>query len=342
MKRVKFAIVGVGGFGARHASTICCLPEAELVCVCDIKQSLAMQRADAYNCTYYTDYKEMLSDGGFDCVVVATGDQMHAEIAVAALEAGYHVLCEKPLALTHEDCLAVVSAARKSGKICAVGQSIRKSQGISVARDMIRRGDIGEVFSAELEYSHNYARLKPEWRKDKEKLRYPIIGGGCHVIDTLRWVLDEDPEEVIALSNHKSLVDWPVDDCTIALLKMPSGAIAKITCSIGIHRNYTCTATFCGTDGTIEANPRAEFILRHKKNENYEENFIFDVEKIPIDDVETHKVELEIEEICRAIKYGESISCDALEGAKTVAVGLAAVESARLGGVAVRPNYDFD
>ena len=342
MEKVKFAVVGVGGFGKRHASTICCNPDAELVCICDIRQSVAMQRADTYNCTYYTDYKEMLRDGGFDCVIVATGDQAHAEISVAALEAGYHVLCEKPLSLTREECLEVVRAARKSGKICAVGQSIRKAQAFITAREMIKEGKAGEIFSAELEYSHNYSRLKPEWRRDKVKLRYPIIGGGCHVIDTLRWTLGEDPVEVIALSNHMVLTDWPVDDCTIALLKMPSGAIAKITCSIGIQRRYTCSATFCGTDGTIEADAKADCLLYHRKSATFDEDRTFEEIKIPIEDTETHKVEHEIAEMCRAVRFGEAVSCDALEGAKTVAVGLAIVESARLGGLPVKPNYDFD
>lgn len=342
MEKVKFAVVGVGGFGTRHAETICCHPDAELVCVCDIRQSVAMQKADKYNCIYYTDYKEMLRDGGFDCVVVATGDQAHAEISIAAISAGYHVLCEKPLALNHDDCRDIVRAAKRSDKIFAVGQSIRKAKNFVVARDMIREGKIGEVFSAELEYSHNYARLKPEWRRDKEKLRHPIIGGGCHVIDTLRWTLGEDPLEVIALANHKALVDWPVDDCTIAIMKMPSGAIAKVTCSIGIQRKYTCSATFCGTEGTIEANSIADNLIYHKKSKSYDEDFKFDEMEISVGDSETHKVDLEISEMCRAIRLGESISCDALEGAKTVAVGLAAVESARLGGLPVKPNYDFD
>ena len=283
----------------------------------------------------------MLRDGGFDCVIVATGDQMHAEISVAALEAGYHVLCEKPLSLTREECLEVVRAARKSGKICAVGQSIRKAEIFIEARKMIMAGEIGLVFSAELEYSHNYSLLKPEWRRDKVRLRYPIIGGGCHVIDTLRWTLGEDPSEVIALSNHMVLTDWPVDDCTIALLKMPSGVIAKITCSIGIQRRYTCAATFCGTESTIEARVGDDLIY-HKKSPSYLEDRSFDTVRIPIDDNETHKVEHEIAEMCRAVRFGEAVSCDALEGAKTVAVGLAIVESARLGGVAVKPNYDFD
>lgn len=342
MEKVRFAIIGVGGFGKRHASAVCCSHDAELVFICDIRQSVAMQNADTYNCTYYTDYREMLRDGGFDCVIVATGDQMHAEISVAALEAGYHMLCEKPLALTYEDCLSIVRAAKKSGKLCAVGQSIRKAQAVILAREMIMAGKIGEVFSAELEYSHNYERLLPEWRRDREKLRHPIIGGGCHVIDTLRWVLGEDPTEVISLANHKALPKWPVDDCTIALIKMPSGTIGKITCSIGIQRNYTCAATFCGTEGTIEVNLRDDFIKYHKKSENYDEDFRFDTEHISIADTETHNVELEIEEMCRAIRLGGTICCDAIEGAKTVAVGLAAVESARLGGLSVKPCYDFD
>ncbi len=341
MEKLRFAVIGVGGFGRRHASAIRCSHLAELVYVCDSAQSVAMSRADLFGCAYYVDYKEMLRDGGFDCVVVATNDQTHAEISVAALEAGYHVLCEKPLALTREDCVAVIDAVRRTGKCFAVGQAMRKNSCFKMAKKLLNDGCLGEIFNVETEYSHNYSFLKPEWRRDPLKLRYPIIGAGCHAIDILRWTMGEDPTEVVAISNHMALKDWPVDDCIVALVKLPSGAIGRVTCSIGIQRKYTMSATYSGTAGTLEVNARSDMMLLHTPKDDVEESHSYNETIIPIEDESSHKVEDELEEFCRAVLYGEPIDCDALEGAKTVAVGLAAVESARLGGLPVKPNYDF-
>ena len=341
MKKVRFAVIGVGGFGRRHASAIKCSKRGELVAVCDVIQSRAMNWADTFGCTYYTDYKEMLEDGGFDAVTIAVQDQAHAEIAVAAMEAGYHVFCEKPLALNREDCKRIVEAQRKTGRCFSCGQSLRKAECFGSAREMIKSGELGEIFQAELEYSHNYSHLKPEWRRDPVNLRYPIIGGGCHAIDILRWTMGEDPTEVIAISNHIALKDWPVDDCTVALMKMPSGAIARVTNSIGIQRKYVMSAIYSGTKATLECMSKTNGMMLHKPKADFDISHEFDELYIPISFYEGHNVECEIEELCSAILDGTPISCDALEGAKTVAVGLAAVESARLGGLPVKPDYNF-
>ena len=217
MEKVRFAVVGVGGLGKSHIRGIHNNSDmAELVCVCDNREEIAKAVAEANNVPYYVDFYEMIKDGGFDCIILVTPDQIHREHAVAALEAGYHVLCEKPLAQTMDDCEAMVAAARRSGKKFMTGQVCRKAPGFMKAKELVDAGEIGELFFVESEYAHDYQFMKPEWRRDPVNLRYSIVGGGCHAIDLLRWIAG-NPTKVMALANRKVLTDWPVDDCTIAI-----------------------------------------------------------------------------------------------------------------------------
>ena len=137
MNKVRFAVVGVHSIARHHIDGINKLPQAELIAVCDIHEEYAKKRAAENGLDkYYLDYDQMLADGGFDCVVICTPDQVHAEQAVKALEAGYHVLCEKPLAMKMEDVAAIVAAAKKSGKKFMVGQVCRKTPAFIAAKHL--------------------------------------------------------------------------------------------------------------------------------------------------------------------------------------------------------------
>ena len=118
------------------------------------------------------------------------------------------------------------------------------------AKKMVEAGDIGELVYVESEYAHDYkhSRGYNDWRVSPE--REGVIGGGCHAIDFLRWVAG-NPTEVTAYSTHKYLMDWPVNDTTIAIYKFPNHVIGKVFCSIGVKRNYTMRTCLYGTKGTI-------------------------------------------------------------------------------------------
>ena len=336
-KKVRFAVVGVGGLGKSHIKGIHGNEAAELACVCDNREEIARAIAEENGVPYYVDFYEMIKVGGFDCVILVTPDQIHREHAVAALEAGYHVLCEKPLAQTIEDCEAMVEAAKKSGLKFMTGQVCRKAPGFVKAKELVAEGKIGELFYVESEYAHDYEFLKPEWRKDPVKLRYSIVGGGCHAIDLLRWIAG-DPTKVMALANRKVLTDWPVDDCTIAIMEFPNNVVGKIFCGIGVKRDYTMRTCLYGTKGTIICDNRSPEITLYLHEVTDEGKHTYPATKIPVD-IAHHNVTAEIADMCEAILNDTALECDAVEGASTVAVGLAAVESAALGGMPVAPKY---
>ena len=337
-KKIRFAVVGLLGLGKSHIKGIQLNSDiAELACVCDIIPELAKEKGEELGVPYYTDFYEMIKVGGFDCVVLVTPDYVHREHAVAACEAGYHVLCEKPLAQTIEDCQAMVAAAKKSGVKFMTGQVCRKAPGFMKAKELVDAGEIGELFFVESEYAHDYQFLGKAWRWDPVNLRYSVIGGGCHAIDLLRWIAG-DPEKVMALANRKVLTNWPVDDCTIAIMQFPNNVVGKIFCGIGVKRDYTMRTCLYGTKGTIICdNTSKELTLfRHAVTDNGK-NIYPDV-KIPVE-VNNHNLYAEVKEMCAAIINDLDIECTALEGSKTVAVANACVMSAAKGGEPVVPPY---
>ena len=337
-KKVKFAVVGLLGLGKSHIKGIQLNSDiAELACVCDIVPELAKEKGEELGVPYYTDFYEMIKVGGFDCVVLVTPDYVHREHAVAACEAGYHVLCEKPLAQSVEDCQAMVDAAKKSGVKFMTGQVCRKAPGFVKAKELVDAGEIGELFFVESEYAHDYQFLGKAWRWDPVNLRYSIIGGGCHAIDLLRWIAG-DPEKVMALANRKVLTDWPVDDCTIAIMQFPNNVVGKIFCGIGVKRKYTMRTCLYGTKGTIICdNTSPEItIYRHAVTDNGKHMYPDNQIKV---DVNNHNVGAEIRDMAMAIINDTELECDVYEGSNTVAVGIAAVESAAKGGEPVVPKY---
>jgi len=343
MKKARFAVVGVGGLGNAHIKGILNNKDiAELVYVCDNREEVAKMRSEEYGVPYFVDFYEMLKVGGFDCVILVTPDQIHREHAVAAMEAGYHVLCEKPLAQTMDDCIAMVETARRTGMKFMTGQVCRKAPRFIKAKELVDEGVIGDLFYVESEYAHDYQFLKPLWRKDPVNLRYSIIGGGCHALDLLRWIAG-NPTKVSALANRKVLTDWPVDDCTVAIMQFPNGVIGKVFCGIGVKRDYTMRTCLYGTKGTIivygeggNAKYSKLKLYRHAVTDNGKH--IYPDEEITVE-MKSHNVTWEIEEMAKAIINDTPIECDAVEGSNTVAVGLACVMSAARGGEMVEPPY---
>ena len=336
---VRFAVIGTAGIGTLHISGMKKVAEARLSAVCDISEAAAKRAAIENGLEkYYTDYREMLADGGFDCVIICTPDACHAEQAINSLASGYHVLCEKPLSMTMEECQAIVDAAKASDKKFMVGQVCRKAPGFVKAKELVDSGEIGELSFVESEYAHDYSLIPgAAWRRDPDYLRHGIVGGGCHAMDLLRWIAG-NPTEVTAYSNRKVLPEWPVDDCYIAIMKYPNDVIGKVMCSIGCKRPYTMRTQLYGTKGTILCdNTSKELTLFKAQIDPQTKRVKYVPQQIPIE-VDSHNMASEIKDMCDVILHDLPVETDAVEGANTVAVCLAAVKSSAEG-KPVAPEY---
>ena len=338
--KLRYAIVGCGNFGKQHLDAIMTVSGIEVVALCDIHTESCEKRKEEFglsaNC--YTDHKEMLRNEKIDVVTVASSDKAHKEATVDALRAGCHVLCEKPMALFTEECEEMVKAADESGKLLMVGQVCRYAPGFVKAKSLVEKGVIGELYFVESEYAHDYLGREgvDGWRADKD--REPIIGGACHAIDLLRWIAG-DPIETSAYSNHKMLKNWPVNDTTVAIMKFPGDVIGKVFTSIGCKRDYTMRTVLYGTKGTIIVNNTDPYLTLYLDKidgapfadgqlDGTEEKLIRHLIKVSINN---HNVAAEHRQMLDSVLNGTPLITTGREGARTVAVCRAVVESAKTG-----------
>ncbi|MFA5645553.1 MAG: Gfo/Idh/MocA family oxidoreductase [Candidatus Ratteibacteria bacterium] len=327
MKKSKKIGVGVIGLrmGRGHLEGYLKNPHCSVVAVCDTNKETLSKIRDTFNIPVaVSEYQDLISRSDIDIVSVASPDFEHAEQSIAAMRAGKDVLCEKPMTATIEDARAIIASVKETGRRFMVGQTSRYAPGFALAKKMVERGDVGELYYVESEYAHDYQRARGvgDWRVDPR--REPFLGGGCHAVDLLRWIAG-DAEEVTAYSNHKCLTDWPVDDCTVAIYKFGQGVIGKVFVSIGCIRPYTMRTVLYGTEGTIVCdNTSKEIFLCNRKN--FEQKPVF--ASFPVDII-SHNMYAEINEFVNKILTGEPILLNEIEGAKTVATALAAVKSAQ-------------
>lgn len=309
---------------------------ANIAAICDCSEENLRAAGERYAIPEekrFTDYRDLLGRTDIDVVTVAVPDQMHREISCAMLRAGKHVLCEKPLALTREDVRAIVEAEDASGCKFMVGQICRFTPAFEKAKEIVDSGAIGDVYYVESEYAHDYMYLCDTWRADP--LRHGVIGGGCHAVDLLRW-LAGDPREVFAYGTHKLLPQVPYDDATIAVLKFPNNVIGKVFVSTGCKRDYTMRTLVYGTKGTIicdNTSPTMTLFTAGADGMAHEPQIL----DVPVNN---HNAAREFEVFAEAILADEPVPTDAREGARTVEVCLAIIESSTTGSV-VRPDYAF-
>ncbi len=181
-----------------------------------------------------TDYRELVARDDIQVVGVYSPDHLHAEHARAALEAGKHVICTKPMCTNVEDAAELVRLVDKTGRKFIVGQTMRFDPMFSGAKRLYDDGDLGEIIFAEAHYVHDLSGLFPvtPWR-----LRVPqdlMYGGASHPIDLLRWFLG-DVDEVHAFGRKGNLTpEYPYEDNYLINLRFKNGAIARVLGAYGL------------------------------------------------------------------------------------------------------------
>lgn len=201
---------------------------------------------------------EALLDAGLDGLVIATPSAMHAEQAIAALERGIAVFCQKPLARDAAETRKVVEAARRADRLLAVDFSYRFTRAIEAIAPVVRSGELGRLFGAELVFHNAYGPDKG-WFRDRA-----LSGGGCvidlgiHLVDLLLWMFDF-PEVRVAdsrlFARGERLPPSPdvVEDYAAATLELPGGLFARMDCSWNHHAGRDAAIRFAvfGTRGAV-------------------------------------------------------------------------------------------
>jgi len=254
LKSIRFAIVGAGVISHHHARAIAKHPQAELAAVSDVYEPSAAKLAEQYpSASVYADYGKMLARNDIDAVCVCVPSGQHADVAVAAAQAGKHILCEKPLEITRERIDLMVRTAREYGvKLGAVFQR-RTMPAAIAARNAVKEGKLGKIVlgDAYLKYyrSQEYydgAGWRGTWAMDGGGA---LMNQGVHGVDLIQWMVGE-VESVFARAAALAR-DIEVEDTAVAVLKYRNGAFGVIQAATTVYPETETRFEIHGEKGTI-------------------------------------------------------------------------------------------
>ena len=183
----------------------------------------------------YTDYREMLDKEPLDIVGIGTPHQLHAEMAVAALEAGCHVFCEKPMAVTLEECDRMVEAVRRTGRRLCINVGLRADAAVHTVLLERESGDLGQPYYVKSDYIHHGF---PASSKDNCHFLYsPLLSFGSHPLDLILGILGEQASEVYAAGTRKMAdPDYKFHDTESVLLKTADGRVGHCLVATDVRR----------------------------------------------------------------------------------------------------------
>ncbi|GIP38109.1 oxidoreductase [Paenibacillus sp. J31TS4] len=281
MNKLKIGVIGAGSISQVHLDSYAKNPEVEIYAICDLNEERAKEKAAKYGATkVYTDYNELLADPEIFSVSVCTWNNSHAPISIAALDAGKHVLCEKPLCMTVEEALQVEEAVKRSGKLLQVGFVRRYAENAQVLKKFIDQGDLGDVYFAKATCLRRLGN-PGGWFADKERSGGgPLIDIGVHVIDLAWYLMGRPKVKSISGNTYNSLgnranvenlafyraSDYDaskntVEDAANALIKFENGASMLVDVSFTLHaKKDELSVKLYGTKGGAEVEPELTII----------------------------------------------------------------------------------
>ena len=247
MSRLRIGIIGCGGIAnGKHLPSLKAINRADIVAFCDLIPERAEKACAEYGAEgakTYTDYHRLLEDKSIDVVYVLTPNRMHAQVSIDALNAGKHVMCEKPMAKTAADARAMVEAAKKSGKKLTIGYQHRHKPEARYLKSVIERGDLGEIY-----YSKAYAirrRGTPNWGvflNEYEQGGGPLIDIGTQSLDLTLYLMNNYRPRMVVGTTYKKVENpemgnpwggWPegantMEDAAFGFIVMENGATINL------------------------------------------------------------------------------------------------------------------
>ena len=211
-KKVRIGIIGCGGIAnSKHMTSLKTLSNVEMVAFCDISLDRAEKSAQKFGTTdakVYSDYTELLKDSTIEVIHVCTPNKSHAEISIASMKAGKHVMCEKPMAKTAAEALEMVKVAEETGKKLTIGYQHRHKAESTFLKKTIERGDLGEIY-----FAKSYAlrrRGTPNWGvflNEEEQGGGPLIDIGTHSLDLTLWMMNNYKPKMVVGTKYKKITN---------------------------------------------------------------------------------------------------------------------------------------
>lgn len=285
MSKIKIGIIGTGGISNCHIQAYQANPDVELYAFCDIDEAKLKMMGEKYGVTrLFTDKDEMLKLKEIDAVSVCTWNSQHAPCTIAALNAGKHVICEKPMATNAVDAQAMADAAKSNGKLLMIGFVRRFGNDCAILKDFIDKDYFGDLYYAKATYLRRNGN-PGGWFGDKSRSGGgPLIDLGVHVIDLARYLLGRplpvsvygatyqklfnrpDIKDTVAYQASGAAKEKPicdVEDLATALIRFDNGATVAIEASFALNiKKDVGDIQLFGTKAGCKIDPEVEFFTQ--------------------------------------------------------------------------------
>lgn len=328
----RFGIIGCGRIAPRHADSLSEIQGTKLVQVCDVLETRAHHFARKYNTSYCLDYHELISNPEIDIVNICTPSGLHAEMTIAALKAGKHVIVEKPMAMNAADADRMISTAKETNrKLCIVLQN-RYNPPMQDFYHAVRSGKIGRILlgSVTVRWYRPQEYYNDGWHGTKSMDGGALMNQSIHHIDALQWLVDAPVKSVFtytATLAHK----MEAEDIGVVAVRFETGALATIEGStVTYPQNLEASVALFGENGSLKVGGTAlnRKIFWKIKGEIEHEKELLTEEEIDPPSVYGASHRLVIKDMIAAIDEDREPQTNGAEGRKSLVLVSAMYESA--------------
>lgn len=325
IKKIKFAIIGCGRIAQRHAEHISNF--GELVAVCDIVEEKAVALGKEYGVNHYVDINDLLSkEKEVDVVSICSPNGLHADHSIQSLNAGFHVLCEKPMAISVYDCGLMIQAAEKNNRRLFAIKQNRFNPPVAAVKKAIDKGVFGKIYSVQLScfWNRNEDYYHNSWKGTKGVDGGTLYTQFSHFIDLLYWIIGDvkNANAITRNYHHQDIIEF--EDTGAVILEFYNGAIGTINYTVNSYGgNMEGSLTIFGEKGTVKIGGQ---YLNELEYQNIED---FKFEKLPVGNKANNYGHYQgsmsnhdevYKNVVDVLQNGGAISTNSFEGLKTVEI----------------------
>jgi UDP-N-acetyl-2-amino-2-deoxyglucuronate dehydrogenase len=331
---LRFGLIGCGRVAPRHAESLLSLPGAQLVAVADVRETRAERFAAQYHAAAHTDYRALLARQDVDVVSICTPSGLHAQMAIEAMQAGKHVIVEKPIALSLADADRMIGAALVYGlKLCVVLQN-RYNPPMQDLKQVVESGMLGRLLlgNATVRWYRPQEYYEDGWHGTWAMDGGALMNQSIHHIDALQWLLGR-PESVFAYSAtlaHR----MEAEDIGVASIRFHGGTLGVVEGStVTYPENLEGSVAVFGERGSLKVGGTAlnRKVLWKVAGELEHEKELLTREQVDPPSVYGTSHRAVIADMIEAILVNRAPKTDGREAKKSLALVLAMYESARIG-----------
>ena len=335
MKKFNVGIIGYGWVSGAHIAAINATPHAQVTAIYSSRKldSTEVSAKHGGKIACYTNLDSLLAHPNLHVVSICSYPQDHAKHAIAAAQAGKHLIIEKPLALSWEGCQTIQRAVKESGvKTCVCFECRFSSQFLTI-KAIIDRGLLGKIHYGEVDYYHGigpwYGQYR--WNTKKESGGSSLLSAGCHALDALLLCMGEDVEVVSSYSTHslnKDFVKYEYPTTSVTILKFKDGRVGKCASVIDCLQPYYFHVHLAGSEGSLLDN---KFYSTHLGGLNKSKWSELSMKLLDSGDPSDHPYQSQFETFFSALDRGHDMPLTSLTHAlRTHEVIFAAEHSAEL------------